>query len=141
MFDEWKERRSLQREINLLQREESTLHGLVDQEKLAKLHIKISGRQQRLAVIDTDRLLRQVRELGIELPTKKESWWEDDLDYVGPADCSSWLTGIGKAGVSKLIREERRKNIEWWVKIVVTVVTALTGLVGTLIGVLSVLNN
>lgn len=140
MFDEWRERRSLQREITLLQKEESTLDGLLDQEKLAKLHIKVSGRQLRLAVIDTDRLLMKVRQLGIELPSKKDSWWWDDLDYAGPDDYRSYLTDIGKAGVSKLIRDERRKNIEWWVKIIVTVITALTGLVGSLIGVLSVLN-
>ena len=140
MFDEWRERRSLQREINLLEKEESTLDGLADQEKLAKLHIKLSGRQLRLAVIDTDRLLRKVRQLGIELPSKKDSWWWDDMDYAGPDDYRSYLTDIGKAGVSKLIREERKKNIEWWIKIVVTIITALTGLVGSLIGVLSVLN-
>jgi hypothetical protein len=140
MFDEWRERRSLQRGINLLKKEESTFDGLEDQEKLAKLHIKLSGRELRLAVIDTDRLLRKVRQLGIELPPKKDSWWWDDMDYAGPDDYRSYLTDIGKASVSKLIREERRKNIEWWVKIVVTIITALTGLVGSLIGVLSVLN-
>ena len=98
MLDEWRERRSLQREINHLKRAESTLDGLVDQQKLATLHIKLSVRQQRLAVIDTDRLLRKVRELGIELPSNKDSWWWDDLDYVGPDEYRSYLTGIGKAG-------------------------------------------
>jgi hypothetical protein len=140
MLDEWRERRSLRREIKLLKQEESALDGLADQEKIAKLHIKLSGCQLRLAIIETDSLLRKVRKLSIELPPKKESWWWDDLDYVGPDDWRSYLTDIGKAGVSKLIREERKKNIEWWVKIVVTVITALTGLVGSLIGVLSVLN-
>jgi hypothetical protein len=140
MFDEWRERRNLQREITLLEKEESTLDGLTDQEKLAKLHIKLSSHQLRLAVIDTDRLLRKVRQLGIELPSKKDSWWWDDMDYAGPEDYRSYLTDIGKAGVSKLIREEKKKNIEWWIKIVVTIITALTGLVGSLIGVLSVLN-
>jgi hypothetical protein len=140
MFEVWRERRSLKREINLLQKEEATLDGLADHEKLTKLHIKISSRQRRLDAVDTDRLMRKVRQLGIELPSKKESWWWDDMDYVGPEDASYYLTDIGKAGVSKLIREERRKNIEWWIKIVVTIITALTGLVGSLIGVLSVLN-
>jgi hypothetical protein len=139
MFDEWRERRNLQREINVLQREESALDGLPDQKTLAMLHVKLSGRRLRLAVIDTDRLLRKVRQLGIDLPAKKDSWWWDDMDYVDFDDSRSYLTDIGKAAVSKLIREERRKNIEWWVKIVVTIIVALTGLVGSLIGVLSVL--
>jgi hypothetical protein len=140
MFDEWRERRNLKREINLLQKEESMLGELADHEKLTKLHIKLGSRQRRLAALNTDRFLRKVRQLGIELPHGKDSWWWDDLDYAGPDDYRSYLTDIGEAGISKLIRDERRKNFEWWVKIVVTVITALTGLVGSLIGVLSVLN-
>jgi hypothetical protein len=61
------------------------------------------------------------------------------LDYVGVDDFRHYLTDIGKAGVSKLIREEKRKNIEWRVKIIITILTALTGLIGSTIGVLSVL--
>lgn len=139
MFREWKEARSLKREISLLQKQQFRLDPLADQEKKAKLAIRISDRQQRLAAIDTDRIFLKVRKLGIELPSGKDSWWWDDMDYVGPDDSRSYLTNIGKAAVSKLIREERRKNIEWWVKIIVTVITALTGLVGALIGVFSLL--
>ncbi|MEN3325624.1 MAG: hypothetical protein V7638_431 [Acidobacteriota bacterium] len=139
MFDAWREARTLRREIDLLQKERLKLDRAANEDELAGLSIKISDRQQRLAVIDTDRLLLKVRQLGIELPSGKENWWWDDLDYVGPDDSRSYLTDIGKSAVSKLIREERRKNVEWWVKIIVTLTTALTGLVGALIGVFSLL--
>jgi len=139
MFDEWREARALKREIDLLEKERLALDPVTNQQELTRIAIKISDRQQRLAVIDTDRILLKVRQLGIELPTGKESWWWDDMDYVGPDDYRSYLTDIGKSAVSKLIKEERRKNLEWWVKIVVTLITALTGLVGALIGVFSLL--
>ena len=139
MFDEWIKRRSLQREIRFLEKDKFKLDELADKEEVLELDGKINSRLQRLDTIDTDRLVKKANQLGIETPYHKENWWWDDIDYVGAEDSRRYLTDMGKMGLSKLITEERRKNIEWWVKIVVTVLTALTGLVGSIIGVVSVL--
>jgi uncharacterized membrane protein YfcA len=50
-----------------------------------------------------------------------------------------WLSDTGKAGVAKLFREERRKNAEWWIKTMGSIIGLLTGLLGALIGVIAFL--
>lgn len=65
-----------------------------------------------------------------------------ELEYF----VSSYLTEQGKAGVRKLIKEEirkedewRRARISWKVGIVVSIISAITGLVGALIGIFAIL--
>ena len=103
--------------------------------------------------VETDALKREALDLGIEIPRHSTWWWEDmdnfggkidDWEYV--RDDFTYLTDIGKAGVRRLIREERRKDIEWerkgiqWkIMIAGTIVGWIIGLLGTLIGVLAFL--
>jgi hypothetical protein len=140
MFDSWKQRRQLRQKIILLQKQrDSIADPLANLEQLTKISKNIGGCKMQIDAIDTDRLMNTVHKLGIELPAKKADWWWDDMDDVGPEDYRSYLTERGKMGVSKLIRDERKKNIEWWAKIIGTVITLLTGLVGSIIGVLAIL--
>jgi hypothetical protein len=138
MFDEWRERRSLLRELAQLRKEEAALEQANDIEKLTHVHLKIAPRQKRLAAINTDRLIRKVCQLGIELPKGKDSWWWDDLDYEGPDNYRNYLTDTGQAYVSKLIRDERKKNIEWWVKTITPLLGALISLLGLIVALISV---
>lgn len=102
---------------------------------------------------ETDTLKHEALKLGIEIPNHSAWWWDDVENFGGSLqnweivkDEFTYLTDVGKIGVRKLIRDEKRKeiewkrkNIEWWIKIIVTVITALTGLVGALIGVFAIL--
>ena len=71
--------------------------------------------------------------------------WNDDSEEQGGTieeiqDATSfWLTEKGKVTVKRLIREAERKNLEWWVKIVGSIVAAITGLLGALIGLVAIL--
>lgn len=142
MFEEWRKRRILQKEISFLEKKKIKLGELNNNDdELWELNTQIDKCQQKLNTIDTNRLVNKVNQLGIEIPSDKENWWWDDLNYVGVDHFRSYLTDVGKAGISKLIREERRKNIQWWVNIIITIFTALTGLIGSIIGVISVLRN
>jgi hypothetical protein len=67
---------------------------------------------------ETDALEQQAISLGIDIPKNAVWWWDDADEYSGPADMMEYvvqyyLTPKGKAGVKRLIREERRKDIEW----------------------------
>lgn len=138
MFDEWKKYRKLKREIILLEKEESTLGENTNPKEKSELYSKLGDRHRKLSAIETDKILSKVQKLGIELPTGKKHWWWDDIDYEGE-DFRNYLTDDGKAGVKKLIRNERRNSVDWWVKMIVSVLAALTGLIGSIIGVLAVL--
>lgn len=146
MFDGWRERRRLRREIAALEEktagwDDRVVDDFGADSEIVREHRKLTNqlrsRRLRLETIETDRLINKVRRQGIELPSNK-SWWWDDLDDRGPDDYRSYLTNSGKAGVSKLIREERKKSVEWWVKIIMPILSALIALLGLLVGLVSV---
>jgi hypothetical protein len=103
---------------------------------------------------ETDALRRQALELGIEAPHKADWWWEDVEDFGGSMevwelirDEYTYLTPEGKAGYRKLIRDELRKEdewkrarLEWKVKMCVSIITAITGLAGAIIGIIAILS-
>lgn len=101
----------------------------------------------------TDALKRQALELGIEVPYNPEWWWEDSEDFIGSLadwelvkDEHTYLSLTGKAGYRRLIRDELRKEDEWrrarisWkVGLVVSIISAITGLAGAAIGIIAIL--
>lgn len=99
-------------------------------------------------------LKKQALELGIEIPSKEGWWWDDSEELINEGmglqeleyAISHYLTEQGKAGVRKLIREEhkkedewRRARISWKFGLVVSIISAITGLAGAAIGILAFL--
>jgi hypothetical protein len=124
--------------ISLLESQLIKLDKDTDSKVIAVIKSKIYKYNRRINMLETDQILEKAESYGIELPKDKSRWWWDDIDYEGE-NFRSYLTEAGKAGVKKMIRDERRLTVEWWVKIIVGILAALTGLVGSIIGVLSVL--
>lgn len=97
--------------------------------------------------VETDKLKREALELGIEIPYHKSWWWDDFDRYVDDynslemweyvSDEYTYLTDIGKAGVRKLIYDEKFNRRERWVKLITQIIVALTGLGGIIIGIIS----
>lgn len=80
------------------------------------------------------KLTRKATSLGIEVPDKKnEEWYWQRTSLEG--EPFTVLTDVGEAQLRTLIRKHRRETFEWWVKII----SGLTGLIGTLIGLIAVL--
>src|SRR5215204_6095525 len=134
MLAEWNRRRELKKQITSLQEREakSRLQAKNDSpESVPELHgFEIGVRQRQLAELETGRLVRKARRLGIQIPQQESWWWEDEtfegtMSLDGAYEGKYYLTEFGKVGVSKLIREERRKSIEWWVKIITPILSAL----------------
>src|SRR5439155_16455021 len=71
-------------------------------------------------------------------------WWDDMEDHGGTiqeieAATNFYLTEKGEAAAKRLIREDKRRNAEWWIKMISSIVAFVTGLLGALIGVIAVL--
>lgn len=104
---------------------------------------ELKARERKLAAFEYEHLLATAHSLGVDIPTHEEkpSWWSSNssrgMDF-GPATVY-WLSDTGEAGLAKLIREEKRKNVEWWVRTVGSIAGLLTGLLGALIGVIAFL--
>jgi len=93
---------------------------------------------------ETDELLRQALELGVEIPKHPEWWFDDTENYSGPLEMAEfvirrYLTQDGKIGVGGLIREKRAQITDRKIKWACQIIAAITGLLGSLIGILAIM--
>lgn len=146
MFGEWGRIRDLRQRISVLRKEETEhrtisyyahLHEQGDKKEAVPIGLiqALVSAQVELAELETERLIRKARRRGIELP-KEPSWWWEDAEPDGNE--VFYLTDIGRAGVARLIREDKRASIEWWVKITVPVLTAIITLLSLVVALVSV---
>jgi hypothetical protein len=92
---------------------------------------------------ETDALEREALDLGIDIPKNADWWWDDSDEYSGPADMMEYvvqyyLTDKGKAGFRKLIRDEKRKNLEWQQKQTQWKLTIAGLIIGWVLGALGI---
>lgn len=97
-------------------------------------HIEWEGRR-----IASDRLIEDADELDVPRPLNidKDKWLQDRPDWA----TGNVLALEAMVELRTTIRAEkraRRETIEWWVKIIGGLITIVTGLVGALIGLVSV---
>jgi hypothetical protein len=89
------------------------------------------------------------RKLAVEeSPFSKDSdWWSNDrADFEGYGRdqqfiddmTSTWLSEIGRAMVVRLISDDRKKNVEWWIKIVTPLLAAIISLMGLIVALVTV---
>jgi hypothetical protein len=78
-------------------------------------------------------LLRIANKYGIKI---NPDWFEVEDGQTGRF---SNLSYEGEPELRSLIVIKRRENTEWWVKIIVQIITAITGLAGVIIGILAIL--
>jgi hypothetical protein len=108
----------------------------VNEPQRRKLGNRLLQLSYDLEMFESDLLLNKAERLGIEIPERRDWWANDDTEGNLPPDDISWrLSQKGRIGVANLIRHEKRKEFEWWLKII----AALTGLGGVLIGIISAL--
>lgn len=136
MFDEWRARRELKRElVNITRRYAPRLKAAAEEQREAiegERDSEIAAPYILLEMLETKRLLRKVSKLGIEHKYDQTWWAENEITE------QSWLNNRGHAKLRKLIRDERFSVAEKWVKILVPVLTALISLLGLLVALISI---
>jgi hypothetical protein len=95
---------------------------------------EVSIYRPRLDYLKTQKLLRKASKLGIEVKPEWGNWFIKQ-ENVYTEQTYLVLSDIGEAKVRNLIRKQKREDMEWWLKII----GALTGLVGTIIGLVAIL--
>jgi hypothetical protein len=152
-MNEKKRRQDLQREISLIlqMREELRAKQRLDpstetEMELINLRAPLKGVQKQLGEFESKLLIDEARRRGISIP-KEPDWWSTDRgDYEGHGwqeqfvvDMSTcWLSETGRAMVTRLIKDDRKKNIEWWVKMVAPLLAALISLMGLVVALVTV---
>lgn len=89
--------------------------------------------QTEINRIRTKYLTNKAKNMGLELDSAKPDWYwtgetQDGRSY-------KVLSNVGEAQLRLMIRKHQRETIEWWLK----VITGLTGLIGTIIGLIAIL--
>jgi hypothetical protein len=89
--------------------------------------------QTELDFLKTQKLLSQARKLGIKIPSQYPGLFQERDSFNGVI--RKVLSPIGEAQLRNRIRKQKREDIDYYLKIV----TALTGLIGTIIGLVAIL--
>lgn len=145
MLDNWKKRRSLQKQTKTIT--EALAIARAEKERdlkvVQELQSKLLSLNRRSNRFEGDLLLKEARRRGIDVP-RRSGWWANNAEEFQNSSIPSqelddliewWLTETGRYAVFRLIKLDKRANLEWWLK----VIAALTGLGGTAIGIISVL--
>jgi hypothetical protein len=126
MFDYWRERRRLRREIAAMVR-----RGEEQEAALAERPSALAGPLVIFELLEYERLKRKARRLGIDYQGLSDN--RDGYEITEDGQ----LSGEGYARLRKAIRDERLSIAEKWVKILVPLITAIAGLVGVLVALVS----
>jgi hypothetical protein len=138
----WKTRRAMRR--NLAQAHEKYQSVLRDQtrtkEALFIAGLDLESYLHILEQFESGVVIYKAERLAVDVPNQQErpTWWthnyDDDTQPV-----YYWLSKVGRLGVLRLIREERRKTWEWRIKVLTPILTILIGILGLLVALVSLL--
>jgi hypothetical protein len=95
---------------------------------------EVSPYQPKLDYLKSQRLIEKATKIGFEIPSDDDRWFIQQYDCYMERSYKV-LSQVGEARLRNLIRKQNRENWEWWLKII----TALTGLIGTIIGLVAIL--
>ncbi len=142
MLEIWKKRRRLEAEARRLDDDFADAEKRHDIDDMEAIDYQREHKRMWIDSIDTHKLQKKLTKRGIELPRDKPSWWYTDMHWdLDPAEAPEYLSPVGKAGATKLIREDRRETIKFWMKVLTLILTVLTGLAGAIIGIITTLKD
>ncbi len=98
---------------------------------LAERPSALAGPLVQFELLEYERLMRKARRLGIDYQGLSDG--RDGYEITEDGQ----LSGEGCARLRKAIRDERLNIAERWVKILVPLITAIAGLVGVLVALVS----
>jgi hypothetical protein len=107
------------------------------------LREKLEMAEQKLFRFEYEELLAKARKWGVDIPTHQEKpgWYDSNSTpgmNLGPLT-RYWLSENGRSVVLRLIKEERQKEIEWWFKLMMPLITSLIGILGLIVALVSLL--
>ncbi len=140
-----KKRQELTEKIEANKRQLAALNSENDAHGKQRIRLQqtLLNLKQNLEIFESDLVVKEVGKKGVEIPSRhdKPTWHEDDQDEDAPIPeyaVTRWLSPTGRIMVRKMIKEERRKNIEWWVKIISPLLASLISLLGLIVALVTV---
>jgi len=129
-----KKRRKLEKELDQIREKYLDAETRHDVNEMEEFESETQEKYRQLSWVKTEELKAKARKYDIVIPSDN-TWWRPDPTWEwDPAEAPEMLTDVGRAGALKLIKEERRAQIDEWVKIL----TLVIGLAGAVTGILAV---
>lgn len=138
MFAERKETRKLKREIQALKKKQvSTLVLLAsvprdERDRRLELQRDLRDKSRSIDQMEWQLLKEKAKRLGVEFPSMRDkaSWWDNDFEEGMPEYAVSyWPNEAGKFGLRKMIKDEQKKNFEWWFTKIILLLSFIIALV------------
>jgi hypothetical protein len=135
MFKNWTERRKLQAEIAKIEAAYAPslrkLKGEEAQIEYAEMRGETQWAEITLQELESEAVERKAEKWGITIDL---SLFETNMaDHLV-------LDKANRTKVLRLVRAARRENVKWWVGIIAPILGALTGVIGSAIGILAFLH-
>jgi hypothetical protein len=93
--------------------------------------------REELDRLITKALVKKAYKLRIDIP--EDCWHEvKDPEFPGFVALDRFLQERGQQTVAKLIKKEQRENVEWWVKVLVPILSLIIGILGLVVAGLTV---
>jgi hypothetical protein len=129
ILQEWKERRRLRGKIKRFPKRLAHIVAPSGSEEYKKVFKEFEALNKSLEYLETIKLERAAMRLGIDIPYDKEGWSRkiQIIFTVIPV-----LTERGRAGVRKMIRDERFKTTEQWIKILLPILALIVAILSLL---------
>jgi hypothetical protein len=83
----------------------------------------------------TKRLIAKAEKLGIEIP---DEWWTRPRPE-DPFTVKPYIGDRKRTKLKRLIQDERYKQAKKWTELLAPIIGALTGIIGTIIGLIAIL--
>jgi hypothetical protein len=146
-------RTQLQNEISLIKEQREALRVIQranpntqTETELRALRPKLKFAERDLEQFESRLLLKEALDRGIAVSRDSDWWSNDRKDYERPGQdgqfiddmTTVWLSETGRAMVTRLIRDDRKKNVEWWIKVITPLLGAAISILGLLIALITV---
>jgi hypothetical protein len=141
MFNNWQLKRAIKYIAKKHEAELKQYHDDGNEEKanalLEKMENQVDAWDSQMQESESMRLFYRAQKYDLEVPYPNEEMWEKD-------DRFRILTAKGRLAIRKAIDEEisRRRELTgwWWKTVIIPGLTAITGTVGAITGLIAVLH-
>lgn len=139
LISDWKKKRELRTQIDEVESHYLDQFDITKEDEFALFSQAVDADtldlRRRLNWLEEKSIRRAAERLAIEIPGE---WLDTEREIFGSI---TRLSSTGKIKLRLMIRQERRENIEWWVKLLTPIITVLTGLLAALVALLAFLGH
>jgi len=106
-----------------------SLSRILEKQDDSDLREQMALYRRQLEEVESQLLIEKANGYGIDIPPTAD-WWSEDVEH---------LSAKGRLMVGRLVQAEKRKNIEWWVKVISPFLSYVITILGLLLALLVVI--